>query len=181
MHPSRVAAMVVALSAAGAPAVVSAQTSIFVMGGMAVPNADYSEYAENGWMAQAGVGVPLGAGAVTLGASGFYGVNNHAPPPDGDKTNLYGALGFLQYTIGDPTTVSPYVYAGGGFMVHAYKSETFAEDSASGLAATAGTGVNVPLGGILGFVEAEYLTAFGDVDGTDLFVISAGVVFEVGG
>jgi hypothetical protein len=67
-------------------------------------------------------------------------------------------------------------------MTHSYKSDTFPEGSGSGLAGAGGAGVNIPLGGVIGFVEADYLTGFGDeVDGTDLFAISVGVAFDVGG
>jgi hypothetical protein len=56
------------------------------------------------------------------------------------------------------------------------------EGSGSGLAATAGAGVGIPLGGVTGFVEGQYLTGFGDeIDGTDLFAVSAGVSFPLGG
>ena len=41
--------------------------------------------------------------------------------------------------------------------------------------------MNLPLGGTRAFVEGEYLTAFGDIDGTDLFIVSVGVLFELGG
>ncbi|MGE0159734.1 MAG: hypothetical protein AB7T31_10015 [Gemmatimonadales bacterium] len=180
MKPIRVAGLLVALWAWTAPIHASAQASIFVMGGATVPIGDYADYANTGWMAQAGAVFPVGPMGLSVGAGGFYGVNNHTV--DGDKTNLYGGLGFLQYTIGDAAAFSPYVYAGGGFMTHSYKSDTFPEGSGSGLAVTAGAGVNIPLGGATGFAEGEYLTGLGDeVDGTDLFAISAGVSFSVGG
>jgi hypothetical protein len=181
MNRLQLAGLVVALSTGMFTSDASGQASIFVMGGLSVPTGDYGEIANAGWLAQAGVGIPVGAAGVTLGASGLYGVNNHEPPPDGDKTNLYGGLAFLQYTIGEATAVAPYVYGGVGFLTHSYKSETFTEESTSGLAGTVGGGVNIPLGGTIGFVEGEYLTGFGDIDGTDLFVVSAGIVFEVGG
>jgi hypothetical protein len=181
MNRMRGAGLVLALWAMAAPATASAQASIFLMGGLAVPTGDYGEYADAGWLAQGGVTIPVGTAGVSIGAGGFYGVNNHGDI-DGDKTNLYGGLGFVQYSIGDAASVSPYVYAGLGFMTHSYKSDTFPEGSGSGLAGTGGAGVNVPLGGVLGFVEGQYLTGFGDeIDGTDLFALSVGVAFNVGG
>jgi hypothetical protein len=182
MKRMRTAGLVVALSALIAPATASGQASIFVMGGLTVPTGDYSEYANTGWMAQGGAVFPVGPAGLSLGIDAFYGVNNHEPPPDGDKTNLYGGFAFVQYTIGDPAAVAPYVYAGPGFMTHSYKSDTLPEGSGSGLAATAGAGVGIPLGGVTGFVEGQYLTGFGDeIDGTDLFAVSAGVSFPLGG
>jgi hypothetical protein len=181
MNRTRSSLLVVALWALLAPQTARAQASIFLMGGLSVPTGEYSDYANMGWLAQGGVTFPVGTAGVSLGAGGFYGVNNHEDV-DGDKTNLYGGLGFVQYTIGNAAAVAPYVYAGLGFMTHSYKSDTFPEGSGSGLAGTGGAGVNVPLGGVLGFVEAEYLTGFGDeIDGSDLFILSVGVVFDVGG
>jgi hypothetical protein len=175
------ASSMLAVALSVVPSSVVAQTAIFVMGGLTVPTGDYGELANAGWMAQAGAMFSV-APAVAVGVGGLYGMNSHESPPDGDKTNLYGGLGIVQYTFVG-AAVTPYVYGGAGFITHSYKSEAFpaAEGSSSGLAATAGAGLDLPLGGQTGFVEAEYLTGFGDVDGTDLFVVSAGVAFAVGG
>ena len=160
---------------------VSAQAAAFVSGGVTFPTGEYADYASAGWMAQGGVLFPVGAPGLGVGALGFYGSNNH--DIDGDKTNLYGGLAVAAYTIGDPAATSPYVGAGVGLMTHSYKSESAPsfEGSESGLAAGAVAGVNVPLGGVMGFVEAMFLTGFGDVDGTHVFGANVGVQFPLGG
>lgn len=159
---------------------VSAQT-IFVSAGAGVPVGDYGDYADIGWMAQAGVAFPIGTAGLSAGAGGLYGSNNHSNV-DGDKTNLYGGAAFVQYTIGNAESTSGYVFAGPGYVTHSYKSDTFPEGSNSGLALAGGGGVNIPLGGLDAYVEGMYLTGVGDeIDGTDVFVASLGVTFPLGG
>lgn len=168
---------------------VSAQATAFVLAGASLPQGDYSDYAKTGWMAQGGVGFPVGPVGLNLGLAGFYGVNNHESPPDGDKTALYGASAYVLYSIGESGSIQPYVFAGPAYMVHSYKSDTNPargfldpEYSASGLGIYGGAGVNIPVGSLTGYVEGMYLTAISDdIDGTDVIVISAGVDIPLGG
>ncbi|MEQ1857547.1 MAG: hypothetical protein ABL963_13895 [Longimicrobiales bacterium] len=168
---SALAIVSLALSAQG----VSAQATVFVSGGASIPVSDYADYAKIGYMAQAGISFPVGTAGLLAGVGGLYGSNNH--DTDGDKTNLMGAAAFLQYEIG----TTAYLFAGPGYVKHSYKSDTFPEGSASGLAAAGGGGINIPLGGLNGYVEGMYLTGFGDIDGTDAFVASFGATFPLGG
>ncbi len=162
---------VVALSAQS----VSAQATMFISAGAGVPVSDFADYASVGWMAQVGVSFPVGSPGLAAGVGGLYGSNSH--DTDGDRTDLLGGAAFLQYTIGDPASTSGYVFAGPGYVQHSYKSETFPEGSASGLAAAGGGGVNIPIGGLTGYIEGMYLTGFGDIDGTDVVVASVGISF----
>jgi hypothetical protein len=176
------AVLVTSLWVLAAPANASAQAMIGVGGGVTFPTGDYADYANTGWLAAAGVAFPVGDVPVSISAHGFYGSNNHEAP-DGDKTNLYGALAGVSYAFGDPEGVSPFVGGLAGFMHHSYKSESqpSLEGSESGLAGGAFAGVGFPLGGIGGFVEAYWLTGFGDIDSTQLFGAMAGVQFPLGG
>lgn len=176
------AGLVVTLAAFAAPSGSAAQASIFVGGGLSVPTGDYGEFAKAGWMGQAGVVVPMGAGGFGIGASGFYGSSSHDAPFDGDKTNLYGGTAFVIYTMSGDGALLPYAFAGPAYMTHAYKPETGADVSGSGLGLTGGVGADIPIGSVRGFVEGQYLTGIGDeVDGTDLFNINVGVSFPLGG
>lgn len=176
------AGLVLTLAALASPASSSAQASIFVGGGLTVPIGDYGDFAKAGWMGNAGVVVPLGEGGFGIGASGFYGSNSHDAPADDDKTNLYGATVFAIYTMPGDGALLPYVFAGPGYMTHAYKPATGSDASGSGLALSGGVGADIPLGSLRGFVEGQYLTGLGDeVDGTDLFGINVGVSFPIGG
>jgi hypothetical protein len=169
------------LSAMALPNGVAAQASIFVAGGLTVPTSDFGDFAKAGWMGHAGVLVSVGAAGLSVGADGFYGSNSHDAPFEDDKTNLYGALAFVEYTITGAGALSPYVFAGPGFMTHAFKPETGTDESDSGLALGGGVGVDIPVGGVNVFVEGMYLTGFGDVDTTRLFGINVGVGFPLGG
>lgn len=168
---SAVAVALVALSAQGA----SAQATMFLSAGASIPVSDYGDYASVGWMAQGGVAFPVGSPGLAAGVGGLYGSNSHDIA--GDRTDLLGAAAFVQYTIGDPASTSGYVFAGPGYVQHSYKSDTSPEGSNSGLAASGGGGVNIPIGGLTGYVEGMYLTGFGDIDGTDVVVASVGISF----
>jgi hypothetical protein len=170
-----------ALTAASA----SAQATGFVSAGALLPTGDFAEYANTGWIAQGGVGFAVGAAGLSVGVSGFYGSASH--DVDGDKTNLYGGGGYVLYTMGTDGSIQPYVFAGPEYLVHSYKSEdnpTF-EDSASGVAVVGGGGVNIPVGGLTGFVEGMYTTGLGDevdgIGGTDFITVSLGVNLPFGG
>ena len=164
-----------------APADSSAQATGFLSAGAAVPIGDYGDYANTGWLAQGGVGFAVGTGGVSAGVGGFFGSNSHTT--DGDKTNLYGAMAFALFTMGEEGSVQPYVFGGPGFMTHSYKSESFpaAEGSESALAAAAGAGVNIPVGGLTGYLEGMVLSGFGDLEDTKLVAVSAGVNIPLGG
>jgi hypothetical protein len=169
-------AAALALLAQGA----SAQANIFASAGASLPIGEFGDYANTGWMAQAGVGFQV-APSVSAGAGGFYGSNSHTT--DGDKTNLYGALAYALFTMGEDGSIQPYVFGGPGFMVHSYKSESFpgAEGSESALAAGAGAGVNLPLGSLEAFIEGMVLSGFSDLEDTRVVVLAAGVSFPLGG
>lgn len=175
--------LVAAFVALCAPADTAAQAMIHLGGGVTLPTGDYGDYANTGWLAHGGVAFPVGDAGLAVGAAGYFGVNNHEPPPDGDKTQLYGGLGFANYGFGDPEAVSPFVFGMAGLMVHSYKSDQFAslEESDTGFAAGGGGGVSIPLGGISGFAEAWYLVGFFDGGNTALGGVTAGVQFAVGG
>lgn len=177
-------ALVLAFGALLAPHHASAQIAIQVGGAATFPLGDgvddYGSYAKTGWMAAAGVNVPIGEAGLGVGAAGFFGSNNHET--DGEKTNLYGILGTVGYTISTGAPIMPYVYGGLGFMTHAFKSDTLGDDSASALAWGGGAGIGFPLGGIGGSIEGFYLAGTGDdLSGTKLFGVGAGISIPLGG
>ena len=118
---------------------------------------------------------------MAAGATGFFGSNNHEV--EGDKTNLYGGVAHVTYLFGDPGAIAPFVRAMGGFLTQSYESDTQPglEDSWTGPATGGGIGVGVPLGRIGGFLEAWWLIGFGDVRGTALGGVSAGIQVPIGG
>jgi hypothetical protein len=176
------AALIVALGALMAPSLTSAQISIRVGGAATFPMSDYGDYANTGWMGAAGVNVAVGEAGLGVGAHGFYGSNNHSDV-DGDKTNLYGALGTVSYSIAAGGSVMPYVFGALGFMTHSYKSNDFPalEGSASAMAWGGGGGLGFPLGGITGSVDGFYVQGTGDNSDTKFFGVGASVSFPIGG
>jgi len=153
----------------GGPADSSAQAIINIGGGLTLPTGEYNDYAKPGWLGHAGVAFPVGDAGLSVGAHGYYGSNSHGI--DGDKTNLYGALGALGISFGDPEGVAPQVFGLVGSMTHQYKSESFPtlDGSQTGLGAGVGFGIGFPLGGIGASVGGFFLTGFGDLDGTHIF------------
>jgi hypothetical protein len=167
-------AVLLALLAVPAPA--SAQVFGFLGAGATIPTSDYGDYANTGWMGAAGVGFPIGDAGLAVGAEGFYGQNNH--DYDGDKTNPYGALGFVQYSFGDQARLHPYLLGGAGILVHKYSSDNFNGDSESQFAYSFGAGLAYPLGATTGlYGEGRY---WGSED-TTFFGIMGGFFFTFGG
>ena len=154
---------------------------IFVGGGPSFPMSDYGDYAKTGWVGHVDVGFPIGDAGLAAGASGYFGSNSH----DGtdDKTNLYGALGFLAYAFPTGGSISPSIFALAGTMTHAYKSDTFGDDSETGFAYGGGAALGFPLGGVMGVIEGWYLAAsIGDPSSTTaVFGLDVGVQFALGG
>jgi hypothetical protein len=157
----------------------SAQSMVFLSAGVTFPSGEFADVAEDGWMAQGGMVFPVGAAGFSLGVGGFYGVNNH--DVGGDATNLFGGGAFILYDIAASGSLQPYLFAGPSYMVHAFKSDAFADASSSGLAAQVGAGVNVPAGGLTSFLEAMFTKALSDdINGTDFIAISVGIDIPLG-
>lgn len=164
------------------PAVGSAQVYAYVSGGASLPMGDYGDLAQTGWMAQGGLLLRVGEGGFGLGAGGFYGSNSHEA--DGDKTNLYGAMGFAQYTVQSGGGVAPYFFVGPAYMSRAYKSEANPnlEGTESGLALAAGAGITFPLKSVALYGEAMFLKGVSDkIEQTSVLVVSAGISIPLGG
>lgn len=173
-----------ALLLVAAPAATQAQW-IWVGGGLTIPTSDYGDYAKTGWMGTVGVGFPIGDSGLGVSIEGLYGSNKHDTDVtgvvDGDKTNLYGAMGSVGYRVGDPANIGPYVFAGGGLLVHQFSPETGDSDSSSGFGYQFGAGLDIPVGSSVGvWVEGRYLGASIDSSTTAVFGILAGIGFGIG-
>ena len=175
MRGSLVGAALLLVSAATA----QAQSPIlFFGGGATIPNGEYGEYAKTGWMANAGVGLPVGGKGFMVGAEVLYGSNKHEFA--GDKTNLTGANGFLLYRFGDQAKTGFYVLGSGGMLNHSFKSESEPEDEGSDtkFAWSGGAGVDVPFGGNKSFwAEGRYMAR----SDTKFIALLVGLSFALGG
>ena len=174
------------LVALAGPQMVSGQ-SVFLGAAATIPTQDFADFgdgdgAKTGFMGFGGVLFPVGTGAVSVGAEGFFGSNSHET--EGNKTNLYGALALVALTLGDEfTSIRPAFFGGLGYMTASFKSESFPglEGSESGLAGGAGLAVGFPLGGIGGSIAGSYNFGLGDLDEITFIGISALVQIPVGG
>ena len=183
------AVLATAVVALLAPTDSSAQSTVFIGGGATIPVSTFSDFdgdgagtdgASTGWTATAGAQFVVGEGGFSVGPRVFYGSNSHET--DGDKTNLYGATALLNYGLGDPEAVNPFLWGEFGFMSHAFKSSVAAaEDTSTAGVWPLGAGVGFPLGGVAGFLAAGYTAGISDNSDTKLFGIYAGVSIAVGG
>lgn len=170
--------------ASAVPTVLAAQ-SVWVGGGGSVPLGDYGDYANTGFLAVAGVAIPVGDGGLDVFGEGFFGQNSHSDV-DGDKTNPYGFMGGAQFTFGEAdATQGLYVFGEVGILFHKYGSDDFEGSTDSGLGYGAGAGYFFPLGGLNGWIEARAMSAStgdGDSSGKTSFLgLLAGVNFPLGG
>lgn len=159
-----------------APAAVVGQ-GIFVGGGVTFPTGDFKDVdgADTGWLATAGFSFDVGDAGLSAGVEGFYGENKH--DTDGDKTNPYGAMGFLLYRAGNPETVGPYAFGGAGILVHKFSSDTTEDSTKTNFGYEFGAGLDIPVGSNVGvWLEGRYM---GSSD-TNFFGIIAGLGLGVG-
>jgi hypothetical protein len=153
---------------------------LFFGGGVTIPLSDYKNVdgAKTGWMATAGFGVPVGGKGLMVGAEGYFGSNKHEEPPVGDKTNLYGASGFLTYRFGPTTKAGVYLIGSAGAMKHDYRSTAFPNDQGGDFefAWSGGAGVDIPVGAKSSiWLESRYFQR-GDTRFIPIFVgVSIGI------
>ena len=173
--------LVVGSLALTSSAPLAGQAYVFAGAGVTVPSSDYSEYADAGWTTTAGLLVPVGTGFL-VGGQGFYGRNGHKDIA-GDRTDLLGAMGLVYRTFGEPDGITPFASLGAGYMQHSFKSESTpsAEASDSGFAMSGGVGIEVPLGGLRGFVSGAYFAGFGPLRETRFVAGNLGLGIPLGG
>ena len=165
----------------------SAQIGVFVGAGGTLPTGDYGEYADMGWMLEAGANYAINDSGLYLFGEGLFGSNGHGGDLgiDGDKTNLLGVFGGVELNLAPEADAGFFVFAEVGMLKHDYKSDDFPEyeGSENAVAFGGGAGYNFPIGGLNGWALARYLQ--GQFDGEDgstaFFGVSAGVSFPLGG
>ena len=163
------------------PSQASAQ-GVFLGAGATIPMGDY-DYADPGWMLDAGVTFPINENGLYLFVDGMFGSNKHGDF-DGDKTNLLGGFGGIEMVFAEPGEAGPFVFGQVGFLKHDYKSDhSEHETSDNGLAFGGGAGYSIPIGGLNGWVLGRYILGkFDGEDGNTTFLgVSAGVSIPLGG
>ena len=177
------------------PTHASAQ-SVFVGIGGTYPIGDYGDYADVGWLAEAGFSLPLGEGPWSGYFSGFYGGNGHSYDEgspelygsDDDKTSLLGGLVGAEYSLSGPGEPGPFFFGEVGLMRHKYvpgddgpDPELYGEESSTGFAFGGGAGYSIPLGSLHGYALVRYLNGQFDEGSTAFIGAQAGVSIPVGG
>jgi hypothetical protein len=160
--------------------------SIYVGAGGSFPNSDYGDYAKTGVLLVGGVDFEV-AQNLSVWGEGFWGQNKHEG--DDSKTNPVGFMAGLMYGFGgEEASVEPYVFAGAGWMIHKYSSDTFGDDSQGAFGLQGGAGLGFDLGGLDAFVEGRYMRASYDSESpgagsavTAFMALIAGVSFDLGG
>ncbi len=154
-----------------------AQTTIYVGGGPTFPIGDYGTYAKTGWLAAGGFSVPVGGKGLSVGAELAFGSNKHTAPV-GDKTNLFGGFGFLQYRVGNSAKPGLYFFGEAGVLNHQYKPAAASGSSAEdwGFAVGGGAGIDIPMGSVGLFIEGRIITR----SGTSFVPVMAGLAFPIG-
>ena len=162
---------------------------VFLGAGASLPTADYGEYAETGWMAEAGIILPIDdERGLSIFAEGIYGSNTHSDI-DGDKTNLLGGFGGVELSFAGDAESGLFVFGEVGFLRHDFKSDEYPqfEEADTGFAFGGGVGFDFPLGERLGgYILGRYLQGqlADDETGegnTTLFGLMAGVGISFGG
>jgi hypothetical protein len=166
------------------PSQASAQ-SVFLGAGATIPTGDYKDIdeAKTGWMVEGGFGFPLGGGGLYGFVEGLYGSNKHEH--EGDKTNLLGGFGGIEYVFAEEGEAGLFVFGEVGFLRHSYKSEEHSESesSDSGIAFGGGAGYSIPFGESMnGWILGRYLMGkTGEDSDTSFIGIMAGVSIPIGG
>jgi hypothetical protein len=170
------------------PTQASAQ-GVFLGGGATFPTGDYGDYADAGWMAEAGLSFPIGEQGIFIFADGLYGSNGHSDH-DGDKTNLLGGFLGLEKMFANEAGAGPFIFGEVGFLRHSYKSDEYPEweEDDTGFAFGGGAGYSIMLsetlnGWVLGrYIHGMYSGDDGSEDwNTSFFGIMAGVGIALGG
>jgi hypothetical protein len=117
----------------------------FAGAGLASGVGDLSDGTDNGWLAYAGIDIPLPAlnPALSIGVTGSYSRVPYAGTFD-EATTVSALVGEVGYTInGLSNVVKPYIRAGLGGQLRKYDPGTtgFREQSEGGLAVSGGAGV----------------------------------------
>jgi hypothetical protein len=134
----------------------------FAGGGLATGTGDLSQGTDNGWLAFAGVDVPLGlTPGLTVGLTGSY---SHLPYRGAfsEAMNIPAVFGELGYVIAAKSSsiVKPYVRGGAGVQIRKYDpgSTGYRKQSDGGIAFSAGGGLQFLVSSTALFVGAHFVS-----------------------
>jgi len=164
MNRILLAALSGTIAVASVTRVAAAQRAVtpFFGGGLATGTGDLGANTERGWVAFAGVDLPLGSDpGLTIGLTASYA---RVPYDSGfdEFTELPALFGELGYVVGASSQriVKPYLRAGAGVQLRKYDPGTtgFREQSDGGLAFSVGGGLQFSLSPASVFVGARFVS-----------------------
>lgn len=136
----------------GAPAVLSAQTGLFLGGGVVLPYGDYADFAKTGYGGIGGLNIGLTGLPIDLRVEALYLFNDH-DSTDAGSTALYGGLASATFAFGGGP-VGVYAIGGVGYMTHYFNAPSGQTSEGDwGFTWAAGGGVNLDLL----FAEVRYM------------------------
>lgn len=153
---------IVAIGVSAGAASAQRRITPFFGGGLATGTGDLSKNTESGWVAFAGLDMPLGLDpGLTFGLTASYARVPYSGGFD-EFTGLPAVFGELGYVIGarSPRLITPYVRAGAGVQLRKYDpgSTGYRAQSDGGLAFSAGGGLQFHFSPATLFVGAHYVS-----------------------
>ncbi len=160
----------------------SAQNVSFgVGGGLIKPLGDYNTVDKLGFIAGAGVRIPIGTAPVAVRIEGTFSQTSHkdfqGSAVDG-KSRIIGGMASLVYAFQAGGSVTPYVLGGVGFYnLKVTVPSASVDTSTSKIGFGGGAGLRFPMGSASLFVEARYMNIATSGGSTAYVPIIAGVSF----
>lgn len=159
---------------AGVALPAQAQVRFGVGGGLLMPMGDYGTADKMGFVAGAGVIIPVGTAPVGVRVEGSYSQTSH----DGvsGKSKIMGGMASLIYSFTGAGSVTPYVLAGIGYYNVKVDVPGFSADE-SKVGFGGGGGIRFPMGSASLFAEARYMNISTTGSATTFVPIVVGVSF----
>jgi hypothetical protein len=164
--------------ALSSPAAGQGPMVVWAGAGPSVPLGDFSDRADVGWMAGAGLLAFIGESGLWAGVEGSLGRNSFKGY-DGNL-ELLGGGGMVGFTFAPGARARPYVFGNAGIM--SQKASVGSGDSESGLSLGAGAGVvfNLNQSASL-FASGRYLTADIEDSRLNMVPVTVGFTYILGG
>lgn len=160
---------------AGVALPAQAQVRFGVGGGLLMPMGDYGTADKMGFVAGAGIIIPVGTAPVGVRVEGSYSQTSH--DGIGGKSKIMGGMASLIYSFTGAGSVTPYVLAGLGYYNVKVDVTGFGSADESKVGFGGGGGIRFPMGSASLFAEARYMNISTTGGSTTFVPIIVGVSF----
>jgi opacity protein-like surface antigen len=170
------AVAVLLASVATATTAVAQSKYIWVGGAMTQPIGDSKDVFESGFLADVGLGIPLGGQRLSLQIGGLYG-SSDIKGVDASVDMMGGTVG-LEYDLMTGGKITPYLYGNAGLM----NMDNGITDAESKMMFAAGGGLGFSLTPKVSlWADVRYLSIATEGKATTFMPIAAGLSFRFGG